>query len=168
MDIIAKKIHNYQSHLDYPKKDELLIEKNYLLRINSYMDYSFRNLSVFASQFVIKPDLTGLFLKMPVDILNDILQYNSMIGAKYYSDNQDKVLPNKFKDMWRAWYINQSGLRFFNLPVEAEDYGNFFFPKYLKEFKDSYGELLDNILIVGTGILCKIYIYENILKLSNE
>lgn len=172
MDIIAKKFHNYQSHLDYPKKDELLIEKNYVLSNNSYMDYTFKSLSAFANAYVIKPDLNldHLFWYMTQDIHNDIGNYNFMLGAKYYYDNQDKVLPKKFHDLWQSWYMSQSGIDTLKkiLPVEAEDYKNINFHYYFIEFKDSYGELLDNMLIVGAGILCKIYIYENILKLSNE
>lgn len=51
--------------------------------------------------------------------------------------------------------------------MEAEDYSDTYKNNFFEQ-KNVYAELLDNILIVGTGLLCKIYIYENTLKFYNK
>lgn len=174
--IISQKIDDYNSKLDYPGQNESLTEKNKIIGLNRFIDYSYENLNAFTNSFPINNlnDLRGFFFSVEQDIHLEIAHYNSMFAAKYYYDNKDSsLLPNKFKELWNAWHLSQAHAfehpinKYFLGPMEAEDYSgaynfNFFKPE------NAYAELLDNILIVGTGILCKIYTYESTLKFYNQ
>lgn len=174
--IISKKIDDYNSKLDYSRQNELLTEKNKIISLNNYIDYSYGSLNNFISRFPINNlnDLSGFFWYVKQDIHHEIAHYNSMFAAKYYYDNKDSsLLPNKFKELWDAWHLSQAFRfdhwynKYFLGPMEAEDYSDTYKNNFFEQ-KNVYAELLDNILIVGTGLLCKIYIYENTLKFYNK
>jgi hypothetical protein len=176
---IIKNIDNYNSQLYYPSKFELIKEKDVMLSKNSNINYIYNSINGFASQLGVEGfinirdgSIVNWFLSD--DIFDDIKQYNFFIAAKYYYDNNNsELLPEKFHDMWDKWQLWQclciSKVQLFAGNLEPDDinHASIYVHNFLKR-EVAYEELLDNILIVGTGILCKVYILENILKLYRE
>jgi hypothetical protein len=119
-----------------------------------------------ASLNMIDNNISNWFFDLKQHILADVERYNELSICKFYYENKTKdLLPNKFKNLWENWHLSQVS------PIETYEALLKEFPKQsIKNFlrEDAvYAELNDNMLIIGSGILCKAYIYQNLFDSYN-
>lgn len=159
---IIGKIDNYNKELVYPKGGEMIEEKNKLISTNLFLDYNFHHPYGLARINMLTNNLTDWFIEFKHHILADVEKYNKLMLCKFYYENKNKdLLPNKFKDFWKEWQLAQVSIQLGSDLEIIKIKSNSFIKNFFKEDL-AYGELNDNILIIGAGILCKVYIYANL------
>lgn len=160
--IISAKLDYHNKNLVYPKLGEMLVEKNKMISYNNYLDYYFHSPYDLASfGWENNKNISDFLPLFKQEILREIEQYNKYILCKFYYENDNKdSLPSIFKSFWREWHLSQiaSPDRYLELMRKNP---NFYISNFIKE-DVAYRELNDNILIIGVGILCKVYIYANL------
>ena len=156
-EVNSKKIDEHNKNLFYLKDNEMIKEKNILLKHHDKLDYNFQTphgISFFNGTGIIKDGFFDFFGSM---IKFDIDYYNTLIGAKiYYEQSNKENLPYIFESIWTKWQMTQAS----SLPENIEG-TNLPWPNYYK-YSAAYGELYDNILIAGLSIACKVYIIEGL------
>jgi len=162
--IIIEKIDNHNKRLVYPGDKYMHEEKNLMTSFNRFLDFNFHSPYGLASIHKYNNDLNEWLPAFKRNILMDVEKYNKLLICKYYYENKDKdSLPDIFKNFWERWHNFQINIHF-RVNFECEKYLESRPYSCIQNFfrKDVvYGELNDNILIIGAGILCKIYIYTN-------
>lgn len=157
---LSMRFDEHNKHIIYPIKDEMIEEKNKFLSTNQFISYHFSNpysLTFFGGK---SNDISNFFENFKVNIFSDIEKYNNLLLCKFYYESENKnLLPNKFKNLWENWHSNQ--LCYGSSEKDMHYYPNRYVINLIR--KDAaYGELNDNILIIGLNILCKMYIYTNL------
>lgn len=162
--IISEKIDYHNKSLVYLEKGEMIEENNKMISTNHFIDYFFHHPYGLASMSFMHNDLFDFLIFFKSDIINDIITYNNYSLCKFYYESENKdLLHNKFKDLWENWHLSQI-LSVDQYKELLKNYPDCHIINFLR--KDLvYAELNDNILIIGAGILCKVYMYT---KLSND
>ena len=157
----VKIVDDFNKSLDYPKKNEMINEKNDLIKRHAFLDYNFQT-PYSISLYDTHGDFHNFFPQFKLYLDMDIHIYNELSAAKYYYEHKNKeILHPIFESLWYKWHMSQVNIDGPTYYEWARDinYNNF----YKKEVV--YGELNDNLLILGLTILCKIDIFQ---KLYNE
>ena len=155
---IALSIDKHNNNLDKPVGVEFKEEKDKLIAKNSFLDqdhhhpYELAGLSLYTKEF---------FFYYKNWILRDISNYNFLSICKlYYESDNKSLLPEKMESYWKIWHNSQISSTLFRLQVLLDS------DRSILNIRASnvYFEANDNLLIIGAGILCKHYVYENMLK----
>lgn len=159
---IIKKVDDYNKNLVYPKGKEMIEEKNKMISFNNFIQHYFNSPPYgLASINMLSNSIDNWFPAFKENILIDVEKYNKLSLCKFYYESKNKdLLPNKFKNLWEKWHLEQIGfLKDYIKHIENKpnSYINNFFREEI-----AYAELNDNILIIGAGILCKVSMYINL------
>lgn len=156
LEIMSNKldIHN-EKYMPLPH--EMLKEKNTCIAKNSTIYY---NNPYGVSEIGIK-DFQQYFWRLEHIIAQNIKDYNTLKGCRFYYEADNKNEIPQFKSMWDNYYRTQiadsNELARYKAILESQEARyNFLSKKYI------YGECLDNGLIIGTNILCLDYIYKHL------
>lgn len=161
----SKEIDDFNKTLIYLKGNEMIKEKNILLSFSSKLDYHFQSKHDI-SCYEVRNFRNGRFWNWFDFWINmDINSYNQLTAAKYYYEHKnDKNLPDAFHKTWLSWYVPRAFplVKWDELDIINSRNKIHFSNLINKEL--AYGELNDNLLIVGLSLSCRIYIYEKLLN----
>jgi len=139
----------------------MTVEKNKVISKNFYINEFFNSPYELASINMSTGEIPDFYRCFKLNILSDVEQYNHLSLCKFYYESENKdLLPSKFKDHWRDWHSSQIWT-----VNKCKEYMTKFPNCHINNFikKDLvYNELKDNMLIIGAGILSKVYLYQKL------
>nr|QCW06893.1 hypothetical protein [Drechslerella brochopaga] len=151
-ELMAKQTEIYNNSLKYPKDNELIKEKNTILKRNFVINYWVPWIEYN------EPD--EFFEQTKNHILDHIRKYNVLRSCKIYVESDDKKnLPPVFKALWQYWRAHQ-------FIYNDKDDSRWYTDNYAKNSNLLVSELYDNLLVIGINILTKSYVYTKLIKHS--